>query len=199
MALCSLHQNPSGFGAKGAFTGAPYGSTGECDRRTGVEGLWPSTPVLHAPKSLRLFGAKEPCSWETHVSHEQGDVAWAQGLWPCAHAPCAKSLRLLALRSTGAKPTALHLCDVRTCTGPLALCMCSLSSVVRTGPLALCSLLRAQVCCFAAHLCEVALRKGPFKALCAMLLSTKRCEAPFGAGGKAPSGLCRRSHSAVLP
>lgn len=46
-------------------------------------------------------------------------------------APCAKSLRLLALRSTGAKPTALHLCDVRTCTGPLALCMCSLSSVAQ--------------------------------------------------------------------
>ena len=55
LALCSLHQNPSGFGAKGAFTGAPYGSTGECDRRTAGVLLCSTPAVLHAPKAYGFW------------------------------------------------------------------------------------------------------------------------------------------------
>ena len=85
-----------------------------------AQGLW---PCAYCTKSLRLLVLRE----HSPVLPTGAPVNATVAQQVCSmHQKC---FALLVLRSTGVGDSRLpHLCDVRTCTGPLALCMCSLRS-----------------------------------------------------------------------
>ena len=87
-------RKPTAFWAKGAFCGAPYGSTAECDRRQSPEGALPPAPKgashLLVLRSIAQRALNGPLRNAT--SHR-----------------CAAKQHTCARRSTGAAKQ--HLCD----------------------------------------------------------------------------------------